>query len=202
MLAFVKEHARHGFIYPMICFAAHTGARRSEILRLPIGDMDLDGQTAILHEKKRAKGRRTMRRVPLSDFLCGVLPGLAVRPSWRPSSSATGWRSPAARTQRTELVPLTRNEAHDQFKRMADGSKWDKLRGWHVLRHSFIIELRSEEHRPADDRRVDGPPDRRDAPPLPAPVPRPATASDPDGTWRWWPGRGMTSVARGKPGRV
>lgn len=34
-------------------------------------------------------------------------------------------------------LPLTRDEANDHFKRMVAGTKWDKLRGWHVLRHSF-----------------------------------------------------------------
>jgi integrase len=53
----------------MFCFAAYTGARRSEMLCCRIGDVDLDGQTAILREKKKAKDKRTMRRVPLSDSL-------------------------------------------------------------------------------------------------------------------------------------
>jgi integrase len=33
---------------------------------------------------------------------------------------------------------LTRNEAHDHFKRTLAGSKWEVLRGFHILRHSFI----------------------------------------------------------------
>ena len=33
---------------------------------------------------------------------------------------------------------LTRNEAHDHFQRLIKDSKWDKMKGWHVLRHSFI----------------------------------------------------------------
>ena len=31
LLAHVKENATHPWIYPLFCFAAHTGARRSEI---------------------------------------------------------------------------------------------------------------------------------------------------------------------------
>src|SRR5205809_123971 len=53
--------------------AAHTGARRSEMLRARLQDLDLEGETILLHEKKRAKGRRTTRHVPLSPFLVGVL---------------------------------------------------------------------------------------------------------------------------------
>ncbi len=33
---------------------------------------------------------------------------------------------------------ITRDEAHDHFKRTLAGSKWEVLRGPHVLRHSFI----------------------------------------------------------------
>ena len=36
------------------------------------------------------------------------------------------------------MLPVTKDEAHDHFKRTLAGSKWQVLRGWHVLRHSFI----------------------------------------------------------------
>ena len=32
---------------------------------------------------------------------------------------------------------MTVDETHDHFKRTLKNSKWSKLRGWHVLRHSF-----------------------------------------------------------------
>jgi integrase len=35
-------------------------------------------------------------------------------------------------------APLTQDEAHGHFKRSLAGSKWEVLKGWHVLRHSFI----------------------------------------------------------------
>ena len=38
-------------------------------------------------------------------------------------------------------VPLTRKEAHDHFKRTLAGSKWAKIRGFHVFRHSFASNL-------------------------------------------------------------
>ena len=40
VLAYVKKNADHDFIYPMFVFVAHTGARRSEILRSQIDDFD------------------------------------------------------------------------------------------------------------------------------------------------------------------
>jgi hypothetical protein len=42
-----------------------------------------------------------------------------------------------SKTKRSTSTPLTRDEAHDHFKRTLAGSKWQVLRGWHVLRHSF-----------------------------------------------------------------
>jgi integrase len=36
------------------------------------------------------------------------------------------------------LGALTKNEAHDHFKRALAGSKWAVVPGWHCFRHSFI----------------------------------------------------------------
>jgi hypothetical protein len=40
--------------------------------------------------------------------------------------------------ERPSVGPLTADETHDHFKRTLAGSKWEVMRGWHVLRHSFI----------------------------------------------------------------
>ena len=37
-------------------------------------------------------------------------------------------------------VPLTRTEAHDHFKRTLANSKWYKIRGFHVFRHTFASQ--------------------------------------------------------------
>ena len=55
LLKAVKERAIHPFIYPMFCFAAHTGARRSEILRAKVSDLDFAGETIVIHEKKPSR---------------------------------------------------------------------------------------------------------------------------------------------------
>lgn len=39
-LAFVKAHASRPWVYPMCAAAAHTGARRSELVRLHVDDID------------------------------------------------------------------------------------------------------------------------------------------------------------------
>ena len=69
----------------MFVLAAHTGARRSEIMRSEVTDFDLTASSVQLRELKRTRGKRTrgkrtMRRVPLTgrlqrtmrDWLAGV----------------------------------------------------------------------------------------------------------------------------------
>ena len=53
LLDFVKTAAAQPFIYPMVVMAAHTGARRSEIVRSMINDFQ--DETVIIHERKRVK---------------------------------------------------------------------------------------------------------------------------------------------------
>jgi integrase len=137
LLAHVRGHARHPFIHPMFVFAAHTGARRSEMLRARVDDVDLEGGTVLLREKKRRKGERTTRRVPLSPLLQGVLrEWLAAHPGGQHLFCHAG-AILRSKTRRTGPTPITRNEAHDHLQRTLAGGKWEVLRGWHVLRHSF-----------------------------------------------------------------
>src|SRR5438270_13984484 len=81
LLAHVNDKAPHQWIYPLFCFAAHTGARRSEILRALVADVDFTGNTVLAREKKRNRSQRTTRRMPLTPFLKEVLRAwLAVHP--------------------------------------------------------------------------------------------------------------------------
>ena len=137
LLVYVKENARAPFLYPMFAFAAHTGARRSEILRARIEDVDFTGQTVLLREKKRSKHKRTFRRVPLSPLLMAVLrEWLSIHPggSYLFCQSVVVVHS---KTKRSAATPVTRDEVHDHFKRTLAESKWKVLRGWHIFRHSF-----------------------------------------------------------------
>jgi integrase len=57
---------------------------------------------------------------------------------------------PAAFTHLGEaIIP---EEASDQLSQTLAGSRWEKLRGWHVLRHSFVSNLAS---RAVDQRLID-----------------------------------------------
>jgi len=137
LLAYVKQHARHPFVYPMFAFAAHTGARRSEIVRSRVNDIDLAAGVITIHERKRNQSMRTTRRVPISPVLAAVLRNWLAKHPGGASTFVLGGEISRSRKERTTVIPLTRDEAHDHFKRTLAGSKWEKLRGWHVFRHSF-----------------------------------------------------------------
>ena len=49
-----------------------------------------------------------------------------------------------SKTKRDGPAAVTKDEAHDHFKRTVADSKWAALRGYHVLRHSVISALASE----------------------------------------------------------
>jgi integrase len=74
ILDHVKGAAQHPFIYPMFVFAAHTGARRSEIVRSQVDDFDFQSRTVQIREKKRDHDKSlTYRRVQMSDLLVQVM---------------------------------------------------------------------------------------------------------------------------------
>jgi integrase len=137
LLDFVRVNARYPFLYPMSVFAAHTGARRSEILRSRIADFDFASGTVLIHEKKRRQGQRTFRRVPLSPLLSQVMQDWFSRHPGGPYTVAAERHLPRARKTREAYGPLTRNEAHHHLERTLAGIKWEKIRGWHIFRHSF-----------------------------------------------------------------
>lgn len=137
LLGFVKQSAKQPFIHPMFVFAAHTGARRSEMVRSEIDDFDFVGATVLIREKKRVRGKLSTRRVPLSPLLVEAMQQwFANHPGGR-YTFALGSDVPRSGKTRDLGTQITRDEAHDHFKRTLAGSKWNKLRGWHVFRHSF-----------------------------------------------------------------
>lgn len=144
LLEHVRRNATLPWVYPMVAFAAYTGARRSELLRALAADVDLRGRTVTIREKKRVVGKRSTRTAPLTPKLAGILGDwLAVRPACSHLfSQAT--HVARSRTKREAATAVTPDEAHDHFKRTVAESKWEVLRGFHVLRHSFISALASE----------------------------------------------------------
>ncbi len=137
LLEQVRTTCRHSFLYPMFVFAAHTGARRSEMLRSELGDIDFATGNITIREKKRVRGRLTTRSVPLSPLLRKVLrEWIPIHPGGCFTFSL-GLGVERSRKTRQDFPPLTRDEAHDHFKRTLQGTKWARARGWHLFRHSF-----------------------------------------------------------------
>jgi integrase len=171
VLAYVKKQKAQPFVYPMICTAAYTGARRAELIRMQKGDIDFIGKTITIREKKRVRGKTTTRRVPLSGMLAEILtswlqshPGgpilfcqQAIVSRSRSRSRTTGHRGEKTRpttsaervaTIRTRgpghVTPVTPDEANDHLTRVIAASEWNVIRGWHTFRHSFISACASK----------------------------------------------------------
>lgn len=118
------------YIYPMIAAAAYTGARRSELLRVQVVDVNFANQMLTLREKKRVRGRRSVRQVPMSSKLVAILKEhIAIHPG-----CTSLFCTEDAKT-------ITTNMAQNAFRFALSKSKWSAVRGWHTLRHSFISNL-------------------------------------------------------------
>jgi integrase len=171
LLAHVEEKADLPWLHPLVCFAAHTGARRSEILRALVADIDFKADVVTIREKKRSNSERTSRRVPLTPFMRNVLEQwLKTHPGGsslfchagemsrsKKRSRLTGYTSGEERpttskgrkgllSKRPAVGPatLTRNEVHHHLKAVLKESKWEVVRGLHTLRHSFISACASK----------------------------------------------------------
>jgi integrase len=181
VLDYVKKHATIPFVYPMFVFVAHTGARRSEMIRCRVEDLDFRTGYVTLREKKRDRSvKQTTRRVPMSERLRNVLrewmdgghPGgrftfchtdVVARSKKRslttghqsPNRRATSYKGRMATVRERERQPLgqlTKKEATYHFDKVLEASKWEVLRGFHTFRHSFCSNLAREG---VDQREID-----------------------------------------------
>ena len=127
LLEHVKKHAAHEFVYPMIGFAALSGARRSEILRSEVDDFNFDRKCIMIRERKRTKrASDSYRQVQLCDRLESImLEWFSCHPGGRYTVCTVAGQ------------PLTRDAANYHFGKVVKGSRWSVLRGFHILRHSF-----------------------------------------------------------------
>ncbi len=129
LLAFLATRRAPPWFRQMILFAAHTGARRSEMIRAKAEDVDLANRVVTLHEKKRVRGSLTTRRVPLSDSLSEALA------DWLPGRSFLFGQGDR---------PLSVQATQKAFARAFRDTKWSVLKGYHSLRRSFISALASK----------------------------------------------------------
>lgn len=121
------------FVYPMFVMVAHTGARRSEVMRAKV--TDLAAGVLTIHERKRRRGTLSTRRVPCSARLEAALNRwVEERPS---QGDAMFCHVGQARSVSQTGDPISRDEANHYFYRAISGTKYSQLLGWHVFRHSF-----------------------------------------------------------------
>ena len=127
--------ARHPFIYPMMVFVAHTGCRRSEMVRSRIEDVDFNSKTIQIREKKKSRSKAvTYRRVDMSPLLNDVMA------NW--IANHPGGQNTFCQLRLSgEVTPLTVNQAHHHFEKTLEKTEWNIVRGFHVFRHSFASNL-------------------------------------------------------------
>jgi integrase len=121
------------WVYPMFAFIAYTGARRSEMLRSRIEDIDFESGEITIREKKKDRTiKETVRHVPMAEQLREALQGwFKVHPGG-PNTFC-----------KTANEPFTEAMATHYLRWTLAGSKWEVMRGFHCLRHSFISNLAS-----------------------------------------------------------
>ncbi len=141
LLDYVKTRLVSPWVYSMFVFAAHTGARRSEIVRVLPSDVDVKAGVVTIREKKRDKQKYTTRRAPMTPLLKEVLAKWMLR--------REKGKTVFCKDNGREIAP---EEASTYFRRALRTSKWKVLRGFHVFRHSYISALAS---RGVDQRIID-----------------------------------------------
>jgi integrase len=141
------------------------------LIRVRKADVDLDALILTVRDRKRTRGKRTTRRVPLSTALAAILrEWLEVHPGGsllfaqseevfrsKKRSRTTGHANGAERPkslngrlqgvsdrERPGILPLTIHEVSDHFRRTVNGGKWSVVPGLHCLRHSFISACASK----------------------------------------------------------
>jgi integrase len=129
VLEYVDQLNTHPFIYPMVAFAALSGARRSEILRSQTTDWMFDSGVVLIREKKRVKtASLSFRRVDMPAKLISIM-----RP-WieenHPGGQFTICKEPGCE--------MSKDSARGYLERaLRRHDKWSKIRGFHTFRHSF-----------------------------------------------------------------
>lgn len=135
LLGHAKQFAKLPAAYPLLVFVAHTGARRSEIVRAKIEDLDFRARSVMLREKKKSRTKAiTFRRVDMSPLVERVLKRwIGDHPGGQHVFCQTG--------DLGDVSPLTIWQADHHLKHALRGSKWLNVRGFHVFRHSFASNL-------------------------------------------------------------
>jgi integrase len=157
VLEHVRTQAEHPWLYPAILFVAHTGARRSEMLRSEVHDFDWNAGVVHIRERKRKKGKLSRRHVPMStrvrevfrDYFGSQHPGGRFTIPIGPKEAAK-----VVTAQEVEqYVGRVAKTAWKAFRDVLADSKWQVLHGYHIFRHSIISNMA---RRSVDQRLIDG----------------------------------------------
>ncbi len=144
LLAHVRNTITLPCMYPMFAVAIYTGARRSELLRCELSDVDLVANMLTIRERKRVRGKTSTRRVPIAATLKAILQDwLKVHPGSNYTFCHFG-RIPWSRSKGDHCGPISPHQASHYFNQTLKGSKWSVLKGWHCFRHSFISNAASK----------------------------------------------------------
>jgi integrase len=142
VLELVRVRKRLPHAYPMFVFAAHTGARRSEIRRSLVTDFDFENKTVLIREKKKDHEKvETYRTVPMSPLLESVMTEWFTDHPGGQHTVCTGHGTPITEHYSTKLVINALKKSH-----------WSVIPGWHCFRHSFISNCAA---RGVDQRLID-----------------------------------------------
>lgn len=131
VLGYVKQHAPSDWLYPFFVAAAHTGARRSELLRARVEDFDFENKVVLVREKKKSRSRETFRTVDMTPFVASVMKGYF----------ADGHPGGVYAFSIEPNRPISDGTSRKAFRGVMRKSKWKVLRGYHVFRHSFASNL-------------------------------------------------------------
>lgn len=117
------------WLHLLVAIGAHTGARRGEMLRIELQDLDMQSSVLAIREKKKDRSKDyTMRHVPLSGYLKNELS------EWL--KGHPGGRHLVCVKANT---PPTIGQARWALEAAVGGSKFEKMGArWHCLRHSMI----------------------------------------------------------------
>jgi integrase len=132
LLEFVRQDKRP-WLFALFVFAAHTGIRKSELLRSRVEDFKFDPGIVIIREKKKNKGTETTRHVPLTPLLAQVMKDYFTK-----HHPGGPWTLCLRLDEQ-----LGESTAHESFKWLFRKTKWRVLRGFHIFRHSLISLLAS-----------------------------------------------------------
>tara|TARA_R110002111_G_scaffold100976_6_gene156452 strand:+ start:12715 stop:13998 length:1284 start_codon:yes stop_codon:yes gene_type:complete len=145
LLQFVKENARHPFIYSSFSIAIFTGARRSEIMRSEITDFNFTTKRVQIRQKKKDKDKSlSYRFVDLHPKLIKIMKDYFENDHVGSKFTIASLPDPALLKNKIVAVkpnPLSEAQMRHYFQRTLKDSKWEVLKGWHVLRHSFCSNL-------------------------------------------------------------